>query len=194
MRTAKQFISSGLSPPKPQRVCSDKAGDFLSKETACYPSALAQAFAASVTPLLSAHTGDIPWDQRMNVLPVKAPDAFPRSQEDGGGLFSQPDWSQSGRKIPDTFASLRKSWLDRIISKRLDKKLVAFCQLESPGPPFSEDEDGVMVKSRRALIRCPSLNLSGLEGTPTVRPQTPRQMPAPRKRRRLTTQQPFGNF
>lgn len=128
----------------------NQAGDFLSKETACYPSALAQAFAASVTPLLSAHTGDIPWDQRMNVLPVKAPDAFPRSQEDGGGLFSQPDWSQSGRTIPDTFSSLRKSWLDRIISKRLDKKLVAFCQLESPDPPFSEDD---LIPFRQDLVK-----------------------------------------
>ena len=118
----------------------NQAGDFLSKETACYPIALAQAFAARVAPLLSNHAGDIPWNQRQTVIPIKTPDAFPRSQEDGGGLFSQPDWSQSGRSVPDSFAALRKSWLNRIISQRLDKKLLAFCQLESSDPPFSDED------------------------------------------------------
>ena len=128
----------------------NQAGDFLSKETACYPVALAQAFAARVAPLLSTHAGDITWNQRRTVIPVKAPDAFPRSQEDGGGLFSQPDWSQSGRNVPDSFAALRKSWLNRIISQRLDKKLLAFCQLESPDPPFS-DED--LLPFRQDLVQ-----------------------------------------
>ena len=127
----------------------NQAGDFLSNETACYPLALAQAFAASVAPLFSTHVGDISWDQRICVIPVKAPDAFPRSQEDGGGLYSQPDWSQSGRIASDSFAELRKSWMNRIISQRLDKKLVAFCQLESPNPPFSEEE---LIPFRQDLV------------------------------------------
>ena len=58
--------------------------------------------------------------------------------EDGGGLNSEPDWSKSDRTISDSFKHLRQQWLNMIITNRLDKKLMAACQLGSPEAPFSE--------------------------------------------------------
>ena len=84
-----------------------QAGDFLSRDTACYPDQLASAFADLVFPLFSNDHGDISWDSRSAIIPIKAIDAFPYSVEDGGGLNSEPDWSKSDRTIPDSFKHLR---------------------------------------------------------------------------------------
>ena len=73
-------------------------------------------------------------------MPIKSSTDFPRSVEDGGGLFSQPDWSQGDRIIPDSLAELRKPWLNLIIQNRLDKKLLAFCGSGSTDPPFTPEE------------------------------------------------------
>lgn len=133
----------GCSCPHPagyhQQVAgrTNQAGDFLSRDTACYPDKLASRFAALVKPLLSTHQGDITWDDRAQIIPVKARSSFPHSWEDGGGLHSQPDWSRPDRTIPDSFEQLRKQWMNLIIANKLDKKLLAFCMTESSEPPFN---------------------------------------------------------
>ena len=118
----------------------NQAGDFLSRDTACYPDPLALAFADLVFPLFSNDLGDISWDSRLEIIPIKAIDAFPYSVEDGGGLNSEPDWSTSDRAIPDSFKHLRQQWLNMVITNRLDKKLMAACQLGSPEAPFTETD------------------------------------------------------
>ena len=118
----------------------NQAGDFLSRDTACYPDEVASAFAAIVSPMLSHNHGDINWNSKSKVIPVKARNAFPYSFEDGGGLQSEPDWSKPGRSIPDSFRTLRRRWLDLIITNRLDKKLIASCQVGSSAAPFNAAE------------------------------------------------------
>ena len=71
----------------------NQAGDFLSRDTACYPDDLATKFAALIQPMLTQHVGDISWSSSSQIIPVKPRAAFPYSNEDGGGLVSQPDWS-----------------------------------------------------------------------------------------------------
>ena len=62
---------------------------------------------------------------------------YPFAQIDGGGAFSHPDWSQDHRQEHDWFKTLRTSWMNRIISERLDKILLAHVASGNPSPPFS---------------------------------------------------------
>ena len=119
---------------------SNLAGDYFSRDTACYPEELASRFADCIAPLLTKNDHNISWDERHLTFPIKSVSDLPRSSEDGGGLFSEPDWSATGRSCPDSFKSLRQTWMRMIIEKRLDKKLLAFCQLGSSDPPFSAEE------------------------------------------------------
>eukprot|EP00435_Cladocopium_sp_Y103_P062555 s3579_g24.t1 len=116
------------------------AGDFLSKDTACYPTSLADQFAEIIDPLLSCHTGDLPWPIPNNIFPIKAYDAFPMSSEDGGGLFSVPDWSQNNRQALDSLHQLRIKWRQMILDQRLDRQLLAYvARGPSVDPPFSDE-------------------------------------------------------
>ena len=70
-------------------------------------------------------------------MPTKQLSEYPFSQIDGGGAFSHPDWSQDNRQEHDWFKTLRTSWMNRIISERLDKILLAHVASGNPSPPFS---------------------------------------------------------
>ena len=131
----------------------NQAGDFLSRDTACYPEPLADRFASIVSPLMSGHLGDIPWDSRTSIIPVKSRTALPHSNEDGGGLRSQPDWSVPDRTSQDSFADLRRQWLDMIIHQRLDKKLLAFCGSGSSDPPFNTQDLAFFKQSLERFLQ-----------------------------------------
>ena len=104
-----------------------------------YPAALATAFAHLTCPLLDVSGGhDISFDQAPLWLPVKPAHAPPFSSEDGGGLFSSPDWSSPSRTAEDCFRMLRQSWMQRIMSSRLDKMLIAHFLKHDPSAPFDE--------------------------------------------------------
>lgn len=116
------------------------AGDFLSKDTACYPDSLANAFANLIDPLVSDHHEDLGWPFSNAILPTKGYDDFPKSSEDGGGLYSLPDWSQGNRQATDSLHNLRVKWRQMILDQRLDRQLLAYvAQGPSAEPPFSEE-------------------------------------------------------
>lgn len=50
----------------------NQAGDFFSRDTACYPDMLASRFAEIIAPLLSSHAGDISWNARKQIIPIKS--------------------------------------------------------------------------------------------------------------------------
>ena len=131
----------------------DQWGNYVSRTTACYPPQLAQAFASAIAPLLTPGQQDFQWHTLQSILPIKQVDDFPFSQVDGGGNFSQPDWSRSDRITPDHFSSLRKSWLQRILSLRMDKMLVAHIQSGSPDPPFSNEQLIPFVHDLETFLR-----------------------------------------
>ncbi|MCV6575189.1 MAG: hypothetical protein OIF58_05590, partial [Cohaesibacter sp.] len=115
-------------------------GEFVSRQTACYPEALASNFAAIIIPLLSQTKHDWTWKDRHSLLPVKGVQDPPFSQEDGAGLFSAPDWSLSERDVADVLKRLRQGWVEKIIRLKLDKQMIAyFSQSEHPQPPFPEE-------------------------------------------------------
>ena len=89
-----------------------ETGEFLSRQTACYPKALAAAFAKLVNPLFSQSHTDWSWQHRHQLLPIKGLYDPPYSQEDGGGLPSMPDWSSPDRSLDDCFGPLRSNgWI-----------------------------------------------------------------------------------
>ena len=116
-----------------------ETGEFLSRQTACYPEALATSFAHIVAPLVTQTSRDWQWDDISRIPPMKDIYSPPFGQEDGGGLPSNPDWSLGNRVAKDFFGSLRKKWAQRILDNRLDKFLVHFfAQADHSAPPFSE--------------------------------------------------------
>jgi len=102
----------------------NSAGDFFSKNTATYPPLLAGRFATLVQPLISQQSAQIEWPNYESIRPVKVRGDLPPSQEDGGGIFSQPDWSKHHRPERHVFQSLRTAWNALILQHRLDKKLM----------------------------------------------------------------------
>ena len=110
----------------PIRGIDPSTGQFVSRQTACYPEALANMFAKIVDPLLSHNNCDCLWKNRHALLPKKGRDAAPFSYEDGAGLGSFPDWSSPDRSDPDTFQSLRGTWVQHILHKKLRKQLMAY--------------------------------------------------------------------
>ena len=115
----------------------DDSGAFASRATAQYPQKLAQLFATLVAPLLDTPTLDLQWSSLDALMPIKRLSDYPFAQIDGGGAFSHPDWSQDQRQEHDWFKTLRTSWMNRIISARLDKILLAHVASGNPSPPFS---------------------------------------------------------
>ncbi|CAK9114858.1 unnamed protein product [Durusdinium trenchii] len=101
----------------------------------------------------STNDQDISWTARNLVLPIKEVSDFPRSSEDGGGNFSQPDWSRAPRVESDVFQSLRRNWMKMVIQNRLDKKLIAFCSTGSSDPPFSDQDMRPFQESLEAFLR-----------------------------------------
>ena len=127
------------------------SGEFVSRQTACYPEALANMFAKLVAPLLSHNNHDWSWGHRHSLLPIKGRYAAPISYEDGAGIGSRPDWSLPERSEPDTFQDLRRIWVQRILHLKLNKQLMAyFSQSEHPAPPFEADTVNIF---RRMLIQ-----------------------------------------
>ena len=135
--------------------CKDACGS--SQTTACYPEGLALKFAEAVASLLSGSLGDVPWAQRFELYAVKEFTDFPISQEDGGGLHSQPDWSRPDRIEHDHFHDLRQTWLQRIIQQRLDKILLAHVGSENPQPPFSSEQLHPFVEDLENFLRARSI-------------------------------------
>ena len=115
----------------------DDSGVFASRATAQYPQKLAQLFATLVAPLLDTSALDLQWSSLDALMPIKQLSDYPFAQIDGGGAFSHPDWSQDHRQEHDWFKTLRTSWMNRIISERLDKILLAHVASGNPSPPFS---------------------------------------------------------
>ena len=131
------------------RGIDDATGQFVSRQTACYPEALAQTFAKIVDPILSHNKCDCSWKHRHDLLPKKGRFAAPFSYEDGAGTESFPDWSSPDRAEPDTFQDLRGMWVHHILHGKLHKKLMAyFSWSEHPAPPFNDET----IEEFRAML------------------------------------------
>ena len=144
-------------------------GEYLSRQTACYPDALAAAFADLVTPLVTPHSMDWSWDNISKIPPCKGLQQPPFGQEDGGGVHSNPDWSLGDRQAKDVFGPLRKKWMQRIVTQRLDQHLLHFfSQADHSAPPFATS---ILEPFRKDLEEF--LQTSGITPDWTIREHQP---------------------
>ena len=71
----------------------DASGAFVGRQTAEYPTLLAESFAKVISPLLSHSNRDLSVTDSLRILPIKQLQDAPFSRQDGGGMPSVADWS-----------------------------------------------------------------------------------------------------
>ena len=118
----------------------DEHGNFQSKQTAQYPKVLAETFAKIVGPLISGPSGILTLQDAMRCLPRKQLSEPPQAYQDGGGLFSFPDWSYPRTDQSDPFKELRQSFFHMILQNSYHKRLLCHFHMGDPTSPFSDKE------------------------------------------------------
>lgn len=118
----------------------DASGVYLSKSTAQYPPLLACEFADIVIPLISGPGHDLTFAEAINLLPTKTMRDHPQAFQDGGGLFSFPDWSYPRTAHGDIFGDLRHKMFKLILDNSYHKRLLCHFYMHSAEPPLSEQE------------------------------------------------------
>ena len=74
------------------------------------------------------------------IFPIQQLNELPVSYEDGGGLFSEPDWSRPHRSVPDCFHDLRQQWVQIVLKNGLVNKLKTFFASGDVQPPFNDQD------------------------------------------------------
>eukprot|EP00435_Cladocopium_sp_Y103_P070119 s177_g34.t1 len=116
-------------------------GSYKSRATAEYHAEMCGAIATLVSPLCASRAGQLMnLDQVQHVFPIKDLHDLPVSCEDGGGLFSEPDWSCPNRSTPDSLQALRQNWVQILLQSNLLTKLHSFFQSGVAQPPFDEQD------------------------------------------------------
>ena len=82
-------------------------GSFKSRQTTEYPPSMCDSIAQIISPLCKSSATILDLPSVTSLIPTKGLHDLPVSDEDGGGLFSQPDWSRSFRIEQDIFDFLR---------------------------------------------------------------------------------------
>ena len=105
-----------------------------------YPSALATDFADLVGPMCIGPKQDWTLPELLQHLPVKGLRDQPQAFQDGGGLFSFPDWSYPRTSQDDIFQFLRQRFFQRILDYGFHTRLVCHFHRGDPSPPFTSEE------------------------------------------------------
>ena len=137
-----RLASECLHPPGTHQQIAgalSETGQFLSRDTAEYPVALATTFGQIIKPLLTMQGLDISLDQVEQFFPIKSQSAVPFSRQDGGGFASQADWS-AGHKFADCFQTLRRNFFRQIMQDRLDQVILRSFTNRADAPPFSMEQ------------------------------------------------------
>ena len=116
-----------------------ESGQFLSRDTAEYPEALATKFGQVIKPLLTTQGLDLSLDQVEQFFPIKSPSDIPFSRQDGGSFASQADWS-ARHSFDDCFQSLRRNFFRQIMQDRLDQVILRSFTNRVDSPPFSMEQ------------------------------------------------------
>ncbi|CAE7653223.1 Gapdh [Symbiodinium sp. CCMP2592] len=123
----------------------DEHGNFLSQRTAEYPPTLAVSFADRAVSLFSSARPSYPVSPcslqfALASIPKKPRSATPTAAQDGGGIYSLPDWSLGPRYQSDSLHDLRKEWQSWLLEKRIPLRLQQHVAEASNSPLFSEEE------------------------------------------------------
>ena len=116
-------------------------GSYKSRNTAEYPMEMCNAIAELISPLCSPEHGQVlDLSSVQQHVPIKHLSDLPVSYEDGGGLFSEPDWSRPFRTVPDTFQALRRQWVKILLNMGLTQKMQSFFNSGDAHPPFTDED------------------------------------------------------
>ena len=128
-------------------MCVD--GHWLSQSTAAFPEQLCQRFADALHGIFAASSEGrfISIDEALAMLPMKSHADLPRANQDGGGIFSLPDWSCPPPGQQDRLQGLRSAWSDWLAAKHIPLRLRSHVQAASEEPLFTPAE----VEELRAL-------------------------------------------
>ncbi|CAE7485565.1 unnamed protein product, partial [Symbiodinium necroappetens] len=120
----------------------DSSGDWASRRTAEFPTLLSQRFADLIMPVFSPgpEAKLLSCDEALGMVPCKPHNALPRANQDGGGIFSLPDWSSPPPGQCDHLRSLRHLWTEWLAAHHIPIRLRQHVQQESEEPLFSEAE------------------------------------------------------
>ncbi|CAE7250897.1 unnamed protein product [Symbiodinium sp. CCMP2592] len=120
----------------------DKDGVYASRATSEFPAQLAQAYAEAVLPLFetSSKPYTISLEQVRFLRTHKTKEELPRSTQDGGGIYSMPDWSFPPSGCKDLLGGVRKQLVEYLFHIRAPLRLRAHVESESELPLFTETE------------------------------------------------------
>ncbi|CAE7243908.1 unnamed protein product [Symbiodinium sp. CCMP2592] len=123
----------------------DELGNFLSQRTAEYPAQLANRFAQQAVQLFSSSRPSYSVPNcslafALSSIPKKPRAMPPTASQDGGGIYSLPDWSMGPRYQSDSLHDLRKEWQSWLLSHSIPLRLQQHVAAGSNSPLFSEEE------------------------------------------------------
>ena len=123
----------------------DEQGHFLSQRTAEYPSALTSRYSNIVSPLFEGHrlhecSNFCSLSFALQCIPRKERAAPPFGAQDGGGIYSTPDWSYGPRYQSDLLSDLRKEWQQWLLENHVPARLAQHVATHSEKPLFTEEE------------------------------------------------------
>ncbi|CAE7421697.1 unnamed protein product [Symbiodinium sp. CCMP2592] len=153
----------------------DERGTFLSQRTAEYPSQLAEKFSAKAVHLFSSarpaySVSPCSLKFALASVPKKPRSSTPTAAQDGGGIYSLPDWSLGPRYQSDSLHDLRKEWQSWLLQNRIPLRLQQHVAEASNKPLFSTEETEWLRSSFKrfsdAHSPCQDWNFSVTEGQP----------------------------
>ena len=127
---------------------------FISQRTAEYPAPLAASFAEAVCSLFPHRSGV---RQRepcslctvLRAIPAKPRTRPPTAAQDGGGIYSLPDWSDGPRYHADQLRDLRQDWQRWLLEKNIPARLHKHVADAANEPLFDESESAWLQASFR---------------------------------------------
>ena len=152
----------------------DAQGSFLSQRAAEYPAALAEQYRSVVAPLFGqASTTSVQTPCSLSFAlacaEVKTRSAPPCGAQDGGGIYSLPDWSYSPRYAVDKLNSLRAEWRTWLLEKHVPNRLAQHVASGRNEPLFTPEETALAPIFFQALFgwsfRFPRLGLHNSGGS-----------------------------
>ena len=117
-------------------------GTWASAATSEFPPALAEAYVAAALPLFEtcADPVDLSLAQLPFLVPKKGMHSPPFGTQDGGGIFSCPDWSKPPSDAVDVFDGLRQELVHYLLSRKAPLRLQEHVQSQCEDALFSADE------------------------------------------------------
>ncbi|CAE7223898.1 unnamed protein product [Symbiodinium sp. CCMP2592] len=123
----------------------DSSGEYTTRKTAAFPEKLCQTFISAIAPLFPAASTSAPAplvsiDQATQQLPIRPVDDLPTGQQDGGGIYSQPDWTSPPAGYKDVFRQLRRDMWDFFKQQGMFDRLRKHVSTSANEPIFTPHE------------------------------------------------------